>query len=129
MNYKIIYSKKQNDFNKSKNREFLKNIGNWRSRWERKAELDKKKGFYIDEINTRPTDKDYIFVDAYGYDANKKLYFKIVPADVATKEQRFKKRTAVKCTTVKSKHYGKKCPAQPKKSKLKGKLRAYKKKK
>ncbi len=81
MNYKVLYSNNNKQFKDPVRRDDIENMGNWRSRWERKRELDKKNGVFINKIYTRPTDKDYIFTKAYGYDNNYKLFFKIVPAE------------------------------------------------
>lgn len=109
MNYKILYSK-TNNFNNPQYTEGLYNIGNWRSRWERKRDLDRAKGFYINYINTKPTDKDYIFTSAYGYDTNLKSSFKIVPIGPAPRRRRRKYGNIIICKTKASKYNKKVCP-------------------
>ncbi len=85
MNYKIIYSKDKKQFNNSSQVKHIPNMGNWRSRWERKRDLDKKKGVYINKIYTKATDKDYIVTSAYGFDTKNNMFFKIVPNSTAIK--------------------------------------------
>lgn len=109
MNYKVLYSKKK-DFNNPSLTKYLKNIGNWRSRWQRKRELDKAKGFEIKRINTKPTDKDYIFINAYGYDRNMNSPFKIVPTTSAPRRRRRKYGNMIICKTKGSKYNKKVCP-------------------
>ena len=111
MNYKIIYSQNGQSFNNSPLFTTLRNMGDWRSRWERKRDLDRSKGFFINRIFTKPTDKDYIFTHAYGYDNNKKMYFKIIPDNSVVKPVQpscgFNQNKH--CRDVNSKRYGKYC--------------------
>ena len=69
----------------------IENMGNWRSRWERKRDLAKgnKGQDQITKIKTRATDKDYIVTEVLGYTPNN-LYFRIVPDP--TKPVRLKKQ-------------------------------------
>lgn len=110
MNYSILFSK-QKKFDKPNDIENINNMGNWRSRWERKRDLDKAKGFYINKIYTKPTDKDYIFTKAYGYDKHSNMFFKIVPsATVKKPKNEFGSNNSAKwCNDPKSKRYGKYC--------------------
>ena len=111
MNYKVIYSNQSNNFKNLSNYVTLYNMGDWRSRWERKRDLDRSKGFFINRIFTKPTDKDYIFTHAYGYDSNKKMYFKIVPDNTVVKSVQSSCgfNPNKHCRDVNSKRYGKYC--------------------
>ena len=108
MNYKVLYSRNRN-FKNSTDSVDLYNIGNWRSRWERKRDLDKKKGFYINQIITKATPKDYIMTEAYGYDDNRKMYFKIVPDSTADKPKKQSAGGRRICGDFNSSRYGKYC--------------------
>ena len=111
MNYKIIYSNSSKNYNNPVGMRTLYNMGDWRSRWERKRDLDRPKGFFINRIFTKPTDKDYIFTHAYGYDNNIKMHFKIVPDNSVVKPVQpscgFNQNK--RCRDVNSKRYGKSC--------------------
>ena len=111
MNYDVLYSNNKKQFNRPIRRRELFNMGNWRSRWERKRELDKNKGFYINKIYTRPTDKDYIFTKAYGYDSKSNMYFKIIPSTALPKPKNTSGRfnSAKFCNDRASNRYGKYC--------------------
>lgn len=63
MKYKIEYFN-NGEFVKSRT---LNNIAPHRSRWQRKKVLDKKNGFYIDRIQTKATDKDYLVKIVKGH--------------------------------------------------------------
>lgn len=111
MNYDVLFSNNKKQFNNSSRQGKILNMGNWRSRWERKRDLDRANGFYINKIYTKPTDKDYIFTKAYGYDKNSNMYFKIVPsATVKKPKNEFGSNNSAKwCNDTKSKRYGKYC--------------------
>lgn len=47
MNYKILYSRNKKNFSNPVSSTHYYNMGDWRSRWDRKRDLDKQKGVYI----------------------------------------------------------------------------------
>ena len=110
MDYKVLYSNKK-QFNKPVRIGSITNMGNWRSRWERKRDLDKSKGVFINKIYTKPTNKDYIFTRAYGYNKNNNLFFKIVPSPITPKPKNnnWGKNPAKYCNDPNSKRFGKYC--------------------
>lgn len=111
MNYDVLYSNNKRQFNNPISKHKITNMGNWRSRWERKRDLDRAKGFYINRIYTKPTNKDYIFTQAYGYDNNYKLFFKIIPSASIPKPKNstWNNNSAKLCNDVNSKRFGKYC--------------------
>ena len=110
MNYDVLYSNNQKQFNNPIRKSQISNMGNWRSRWERKRDLDRSKGFYINRIYTKPTSKDYIFTQAYGYNANNKMYFKIVPGISQPKpKNNWASNPAKRCNDPNSSKFGKYC--------------------
>ena len=110
MNYDVLYSKNKKQFNKPVRIGNIPNMGNWRSRWERKRDLDKSNGFYINKIYTKPTDKDYIFTKAFGYNNNNKMFFKIVPStDIPKPKNKDWLNPKYKCRDSNSTKCGKYC--------------------
>lgn len=111
MNYDVLYSNNQKQFNNPVIRGKITNMGNWRSRWERKRDLDKSKGFYINRICTKPTDKDYIVTSVYGFNKKNNMFFKIVPSASLPKPKDNNWRTNPKfrCNDKNSTRFGKFC--------------------
>lgn len=80
MDFKFFYFRTRERKGKPVREATRYNIGDWRSRWERKRDLEKNdpNKDTITKINTRGTDKDYIVTSVYGTSPDG-LYFKGVP--------------------------------------------------
>ncbi len=78
MNYQIEFFNTSSD-NIPIFRKTLRNMGNWRSRWQREKETHSvTKGLYIDDIQCVATDKDYIVKKVVGR-TKKGNYFVATP--------------------------------------------------
>ena len=80
MTFKFLYFKSKKKEGKPVKTSELTGMGNWRSRWERKRDLDNKSPNknHIDRICTRGTDKDYVVTSVHGRSPDN-LYFKAFP--------------------------------------------------
>lgn len=81
MRFLITYHKDERRVGKVVREGKTEKMGNWRSRWERKRDLDRLDPTkdQIDKIYTRPTKKDYIVTKVLGRSPVDGLYFKAVP--------------------------------------------------
>lgn len=108
MIFKFTYHKDKRRRSKPVRESESKRIGAWRSRWERKRDLDRRDPHKdrITRIFTRGTDKDYIVTEVHGVSPDN-LYFKAVPIQAASPPKEKKKRghdlvevkTAKRCTS------------------------------
>ena len=81
MTYHVTYHRDKKRRSEPVRHDHYKNMGNWRSRWERKRDIDRRdpRKDHITNIFTRPTDKDYIVTKVHGVSPDG-LYFRAVPA-------------------------------------------------
>ena len=80
MTFKVTYHRDKKRRGKPVREGFLRKMGDWRSRWERKRDIDRRdpRKDQIKRIFSQPTDKDYIVKRVYGVSPDN-LYFKAVP--------------------------------------------------
>ena len=80
MEFLVTYHKDKFRKGKIVKKDNMKNMGNWRSRWERKRDLDRSdpNKDHITRIFTKGTPKDYIVTKVHGVSPDN-LYFKAVP--------------------------------------------------
>lgn len=110
MEFFVTYHRDKSRKGKRVRENTMEKMGDWRSRWERKRDLDRldPKKDHITRIFTRPTPKDYIVTKVYGVSPDH-LYFKAVPMKPDPKPKKKKAkvdlvavRKADRCKTCKN---------------------------
>ena len=89
MKFFVTYHRDKSRKGKRVRESEMDEMGNWRSRWERKRDLDRldPKKDHITRIFTKPTPKDYIVTEVHGVSPDN-LYFKAVPMKSAPKPKK-----------------------------------------
>ena len=80
MRFLVTYHRDERCVGKPVRENKMEKMGNWRSRWERKRDLDGKdpRKDHITKIFTKGTGKDYIVTRVHGVSPDN-LFFKAVP--------------------------------------------------
>lgn len=108
MKFIVTYHRDKTRKTKFVRKNEMKEMGDWRSRWERKRDLDRldPNKDHITRIFTRPTPKDYIVTEVHGISPDN-LYFKAVPMKPDPKPK--KKKAKVDLVAVRKADHCKTC--------------------